>query len=309
MRIHIPCLEVRDQTRMPQGPHIVQPNHLPRFHGALPLPRTPVNKGKKKGRSPIRLAPSPLSVPFGGKGLALIHSRGPLAAALRRSSAGLLQRIRSIGRYTLNASPLKRSTFSQSEATTSFVSATTRSKPLPHVTMSGAVAFRRRLATPITSVPAPPESLSKATSRSGPSNRRSLPSSPTTLSESQPPMTISLPGPPKRFLWPLRASVGWVSTQSLPGPPSRVSRPLRAKSLSLPPLPRRLSFPLVPLRVSGPLVPILVRASATPLAKTSVAAITVNRRITRRILHSFPSKLSHRSSAPRGRSGKPLRAG
>src|SRR5215218_6620449 len=86
----------------------------------IPIPRTPVNKGKKKGRSPIRLAPSPLSVPFGGKGLALIHSRGPLAAALRRSSAGLLQRIRSIGRYTLNASPLKRSTFSQSEATTSF---------------------------------------------------------------------------------------------------------------------------------------------------------------------------------------------
>src|SRR5215203_5190158 len=36
MRIHIPCLEVRDQTRMPQGPHIVQPNHHPRFHGALP---------------------------------------------------------------------------------------------------------------------------------------------------------------------------------------------------------------------------------------------------------------------------------
>src|SRR5215211_8070950 len=36
MRIHIPCLEVRDQTRMPQGPHIVQPNPHPRFHGALP---------------------------------------------------------------------------------------------------------------------------------------------------------------------------------------------------------------------------------------------------------------------------------
>src|SRR5215213_5367170 len=61
--------------------------------------------GQKKGRSSIRLAPSPLSVPFGGKGLAPIHSRGPLAAALRRSSVGLLQRIRSIGRYTLNASP------------------------------------------------------------------------------------------------------------------------------------------------------------------------------------------------------------
>src|SRR5215203_3611375 len=41
MRIHIPCLEVRDQTRMPQGPHIVQPNHHPRFHGALPSPATP----------------------------------------------------------------------------------------------------------------------------------------------------------------------------------------------------------------------------------------------------------------------------
>src|SRR5215208_1088421 len=37
MRIHIPCLEVRDQTRMPQGPHIVQPNHHPRFHGTLPF--------------------------------------------------------------------------------------------------------------------------------------------------------------------------------------------------------------------------------------------------------------------------------
>src|SRR5215208_7691857 len=37
MRIHIPSLEVRDQKRMPQGPHIVQPNHHPRFHGALPV--------------------------------------------------------------------------------------------------------------------------------------------------------------------------------------------------------------------------------------------------------------------------------
>jgi hypothetical protein len=63
--------------------------------------------GQKKGRSSIRLAPSPLSVPFGGKGLAPIHSRGPLAATLRRSSAGLLKRIRSIGRYILNASPPK----------------------------------------------------------------------------------------------------------------------------------------------------------------------------------------------------------
>jgi hypothetical protein len=78
-------------------------SELPR----IPIPRTPVNKGKRKGRSPIRLAPSPLSFPFGGKALAPIHSRGPLAAALRRSSAGLLKRIRSRRRYTLNASPPK----------------------------------------------------------------------------------------------------------------------------------------------------------------------------------------------------------
>src|SRR5215210_7350068 len=36
MRIHIPCLEVRDQTRMAQDPHVVQLSLRPRFRGALP---------------------------------------------------------------------------------------------------------------------------------------------------------------------------------------------------------------------------------------------------------------------------------
>jgi hypothetical protein len=44
MRIHIPCLEVRDQTRMPQGPHMVQPNLHPRFLGTLPVPTMPAPK-------------------------------------------------------------------------------------------------------------------------------------------------------------------------------------------------------------------------------------------------------------------------
>jgi hypothetical protein len=35
MRI-LSCLEVRDQTRVPQDPHVVQLSLHPRFHGALP---------------------------------------------------------------------------------------------------------------------------------------------------------------------------------------------------------------------------------------------------------------------------------
>src|SRR5215207_5159024 len=36
MRI-LSCLGVRDQTRVPQDPHVVQLSLHPRFHGALPL--------------------------------------------------------------------------------------------------------------------------------------------------------------------------------------------------------------------------------------------------------------------------------
>src|SRR5215210_3566698 len=40
MRI-LSCLEVRDQTRVPQDPHVVQLSLHPRFHGALPGRDTP----------------------------------------------------------------------------------------------------------------------------------------------------------------------------------------------------------------------------------------------------------------------------
>src|SRR5215207_1633215 len=117
---------------------------------------------------------------------------------------------------------------------------------------------------------------------------KSLPELPVRLSESLPPITPSFPGPPSRFLSPPRGRCSLPPrTQSLPSPPSRLSLPARLKRTSLPPLPRRLSAPLVPFKVSGPLVPILFIARATPLATTSVAAIIVNRRITRCILHSF----------------------
>src|SRR5215203_3009468 len=53
MRIHIPSLEVRDQKRMPQGPQIVQPNHHPRFLGALPCERRPRRKAKSVAPSRV----------------------------------------------------------------------------------------------------------------------------------------------------------------------------------------------------------------------------------------------------------------
>src|SRR5829696_634822 len=118
---------------------------------------------------------------------------------------------------------------------------------------------------------------------------KSLPELPVRVSESLPPRTPSFPGPPTRFFSPPRGRCSLPpNTQSLPSSPSRVSLPARLKRTSLAPLPRSLSAPLVPFKVSGPLVPILFTARDTPLATTSVAAIIVKRRITRRILPSFP---------------------
>src|SRR5215216_465730 len=48
MRI-LSCLEVRDQTRVPQDPHVVQLSLHPRFHGALPL----VENAMKKNALPF----------------------------------------------------------------------------------------------------------------------------------------------------------------------------------------------------------------------------------------------------------------
>jgi hypothetical protein len=44
---HIPCLEVRDQTRMARDPHIIQLSPRPRFHGVLPNELV-------KGHSPVK---------------------------------------------------------------------------------------------------------------------------------------------------------------------------------------------------------------------------------------------------------------
>src|SRR5215203_3227448 len=172
-------------------------------------------------------------------------------------------------------------TFSQSGATKSFLSANTRSNPPAHVTMS---LNAGSLKTPTTSVPPPAESLSLENSRLGPSETKSLPSLPNTLSEPLPPTTASLPRPPSRFLLPPEKSLSSqhdlpTTTTSLPGPPIRSSLPARAKSMSLPPLPRRLSSPLVPLRWSGPSVPILVTAQATPLATNRVSTIALSNSI------------------------------
>src|SRR5215211_542220 len=75
-------------------------------------------------------------------------------------------------------------------------------------------------------------------------------------------------------------SLPWLPyTVSLPARPLRVSLPLKA---------RIWSALGVPLSVSAPSVPSsLESARATPLTTTSVTAITVNRRATRRILSSW----------------------
>src|SRR5215217_5745600 len=93
---------------------------------------------------------------------------------------------------------------------------------------------------------------------------------------------------------------------SLPWLPYTVSLPARPLRVSLPLKPRILSASGVPLSVSAPSVPSLETATATPLTTTSVTAITVNRRATRRILSSwFPyggrliSIKRHLSTKPR----------
>jgi len=72
------------------------------------LPRTPVNKGKRKGRSPVGLAPyHSLLVPFSGgrRGLApsLQCTRRRTQAGLRRSSAGWTHKMSSLRPRTLTA--------------------------------------------------------------------------------------------------------------------------------------------------------------------------------------------------------------
>src|SRR5215210_9458225 len=173
-------------------------------------------------------------------------------------------------------------TFSQSGASTSFLSASTRSKPLPHETTSLPAGFT--LMTLSTSLPEPLERLSFTGVRNSPSTMKSLPAWPNKLSELLPPRTRSLPGPPTKFLSPTEESRRVPPHKaSLPSPPSRLSLPRRAMRESLPPLPTRLSAPLVPLRVSGPLVPILVTASATPLATNRVRAMVATSSMVRLI--------------------------
>src|SRR5215217_9423711 len=97
-----------------------------------------------------------------------------------------------------NSEPLS-ATFSQSDATMSFLSAITQSMPSPHVTTSSPAGS---LSTKNKSLPPPPERVSFTGRSYSPPTNRSLPSPPTTLSEPLPPQTTSIPSPPTTFLLP-----------------------------------------------------------------------------------------------------------
>src|SRR5215208_443617 len=209
-----------------------------------------------------------------------------------------------------SSEPNPKNTFSQSGASTSLRSASTRSKPPPQVTMSSNAGL---LTTAITSLPSPAESLSVADSRTGPlSTTKSLPSSRNMLSEPMPPQTTSLPRPLTRFLLPPEARTRFLlprerrralppRTISLPVAPSRLSVPPLLKSMSLAPLPKRLSALLVPLKVSGPLVPTLLTARATPLASNKAKAIAASTSATRRMPSPLLSlRAPHRSGCTQG---------
>ena len=95
-----PALYIR--TPLSIGPGLCE---LPR----IPIPRTPVNKGKRKGRSPVGLAPyHSLLVPFSGGRRGLAPS---LQCTRRRTQAGLLRRPAG---WTHKMSPIRRGTLTAS---------------------------------------------------------------------------------------------------------------------------------------------------------------------------------------------------
>ena len=118
---------------------------------------------------------------------------------------------------TSSSEPWTTRTFSQSSATTSFLSAITRSKPLPHDTRSFVAGT---WSTMIMSSPSPAERMSFEASSTGPSTSQSPPSPPTIRSAPRAPSTKSLPSPPITLSGPLSP---W--TKSLPEPPNALSEP------------------------------------------------------------------------------------
>src|SRR4028119_478758 len=197
----------------------------------LRLPRTRANKAKKEGRSPVGLHRSH-SRPLRKRQIGRHYSNGLGAKPSKTSPNPNSANSSSIS--CSGVGPL--ATLSQSGATRSSVSATTRSKPPPHVTLS---LLAGRLLEMRASSPSPPLRVFLEVSRKGPLTSQSGPPPPNKLSGPSSPLTMSLPSAPTMLSEPLPPP-----RSSLPEPPSTLSESVPPKTASLPePPPRFLSPP------------------------------------------------------------------